>query len=139
MGWVLRERRGPVWKQGWVERTLASISLPPFPLLAIFLIIFLLLSVSSYVKYKSQMQYTLVKLKLFLFFLPVILIFVARLVSKCQSFFFPRTKAEYGSGNRTWDLPWGVALLVLVLLVMISYRSTFQSMWSPIVWKPNYC
>ncbi|KDP36921.1 hypothetical protein JCGZ_08212 [Jatropha curcas] len=135
MGWFWRERRGPAWKQGWTEHTLASISPPPFPLLAIFLIIFLLLFLSSYFNYKYQIQHTVINFKLFLLFLPVLLILLAQLVSKCEGSFFPATKARYGTVRRSWDLPWGVAVLVVVLLVMISYQSSLRSFWSPIVWS----
>lgn len=135
MGWFFRERRGPAWKQGWTDQTLASISPPPLPLLAIFLIIFILLSASSYANYKNHMQQTMINFKLLLLFLPLLLILLAAFISKCESFMFPKTKAEYGSVDRNWNMPWGLAVLVVVLLVMVSYRSTFQSMWSPIVWR----
>ncbi|KAJ6953484.1 hypothetical protein NC652_005256 [Populus alba x Populus x berolinensis] len=136
MAWLLKHTRGPAWKQEWTRRTLASMSLPPFPLVAILFIIILLLSVSSFMSYKNQMQHTLINLKLLLLFLPVLLIFLAMFASKVEIFMFPNTKAQYGSAdNRSWNLPWGLAVLVVVLLVMVNYRSSFQSMWSPIVWR----
>ncbi|OAY50580.1 uncharacterized protein LOC122723733 [Manihot esculenta] len=135
MGWLWSERRGPGWKQGWTEQTLASVSPPPFPLLAIFFIIFLLLFVSSYFNFKDQMEHTVINFNLFLLFLPVLLILVAQVLSKCESFIVPATKAEYGRIRRSWDLPWGVVALVVVLLVMLSYQSSFRSVWSPIVWR----
>ncbi|KAG5250339.1 ER lumen protein retaining receptor [Salix suchowensis] len=114
MAWLLKDPRGPAWKHEWTRRTLASMSLPPFPLVAIFVIIILLLSVSSFMSYKNRMQHTLINLKLLLLFLPVLLIFLAMFASK------------YGSAdNRNWNLPWGLAV------------SSFQSMWSPIVWRSN--
>ncbi|EEF52723.1 uncharacterized protein LOC8274663 [Ricinus communis] len=137
MGWLWPERRGPAWKQGWAEHTIASISPPPFPLLAIFLIIFLLLFVSSYFNYKYQMQHTFIHFKLFLLFLPVLLIFIAKLVSKTERPFFPATKAVYGTVRPNWDLPWGVAVLLVVLLVMVSYQSSLRSVWSPLVWRSD--
>uniref|UniRef100_A0A9I9CZN8 Transmembrane protein n=1 Tax=Cucumis melo TaxID=3656 RepID=A0A9I9CZN8_CUCME len=54
MGWLIRERRGPAWKQGWAEQALSSITPPPRPLLAILGILVILLSVSSYSSYRSQ-------------------------------------------------------------------------------------
>ncbi|XP_050215014.1 uncharacterized protein LOC126666095 [Mercurialis annua] len=135
MGWLWRERRGPAWKQGWAEHTITSISPPPFPLLAIFVIIIVLLSLSSYFNYKSQMQQGVINFKLIMLFLPVLLIFIAKLVSKGDRFFFYTTKAEYGTLRRNWDLPWGVGILVVILLVMLSYQSSLRSVWSPIVWR----
>ncbi|WCJ35099.1 hypothetical protein M5689_016367 [Euphorbia peplus] len=137
MGWLWGDRRGPSWKQGWRENTLSSLSPPPFPLLAIFIIIFLLLFISSYFNYKHHMESTVINFKLILLFLPVILIFITQLVSKWDGFFFsPPTKAKYGIDlHRRWDLPWGVVLLVVMLLVMVSYQSSLRSIWSPIVWR----
>ncbi|KAL9395530.1 hypothetical protein Peur_009783 [Populus x canadensis] len=136
MAWLLKHTRGPAWKREWTQRTLASLSLPPFPLVAIFFIIILLLSVSSFMSYKNQMRHALINFKLLLLFLPVLLIFLAMFASKVETFVFPNTKAQYGSAdNRSWNLPWGLAVLVVVLLVMVNYRSSFQSMWSPIVWR----
>ncbi|KAH8515148.1 hypothetical protein H0E87_003849 [Populus deltoides] len=136
MAWLLKHTRGPAWKQEWTQRTLASLSLPPFPLVAIFFIIILLLSVSSFMSYKNLMRHALINFKLLLLFLPVLLIFLAMFASKVETFMFPNTKAQYGSAdNRSSNLPWGLAVLVVVLLVMVNYRSSFQSMWSPIVWR----
>lgn len=77
----------------------------------------------------------MINFNLFLLFLPVLLILVAQVLSKCESFIVPATKAEYGRIRRSWDLPWGVVALVVVLLVMLSYQSSFRSVWSPIVWR----
>ncbi|KAJ4843664.1 hypothetical protein Tsubulata_010168 [Turnera subulata] len=129
--WLWRDRRGPAWKQEWTERTLASMSPPPLPLVAVLLIIFVLLYVPSYLAYKNQMQETVINFKLFLLFVPVLLIFLAQFVSKFDRFMFPRTKIEYGSPNyRSWNLPWGVIALVVLLLFVgfvVSFTFAFQS------------
>ncbi|KAJ4723312.1 Transmembrane protein [Melia azedarach] len=80
MGLFFRERRGPAWKHGWTEQTLASVSAPPLPLLAIFGIIILLLTLSSYINYRLQMQQSMMQLKLFLLILPLLLILAAQLI-----------------------------------------------------------
>lgn len=134
MGWFLKER-GVSSKQSWAQNTLASMSVPPMPLIAVFFIIIFLFCFSSYLSYKNQMHQTVVHFKLFLLFLPVLLIFLAQFMSKFDSFFFPNTKAQYGSVERSWDVPWGVFTLVVVLIILASYRSSFRSLWSPIVWS----
>ncbi|CAL1355591.1 unnamed protein product [Linum trigynum] len=136
MNWVA-ERKGAS-KQGWTNRTLASISPPPFPLLTLLLIIFFLLYLSSYSNYRHQMNETFVSFKLFLLFVPVIMIFSAQLLSKFEIFAFPRTKAEYYGNSpvvkrRQLDLPWGMVAAVVFLLFMVSFQSSLQSMWSPVV------
>ncbi|XP_031283249.1 uncharacterized protein LOC116141909 [Pistacia vera] len=130
MGWFFTERRGPAWKQGWAEQTLSSVSAPPLPLVAIFGIIFLLFWLSSYINYKLQMQHTMINLKVFLLFLPVLLIFAVQLTES----FRPKTyRRPADVGSNFCNLPWSVMVLVVLLLVMVSYHSHVQSMWTPSV------
>ncbi|XP_026459244.1 uncharacterized protein LOC113359891 [Papaver somniferum] len=145
MGWFWSERRGPEWKQGWTSNTLSNTSLPPLPLLAIFAIVLLFLTISQYTGYKAQMEHTMFNFQIFLFVLPVILIFVVRSMSSDGNgrsfvFRFPRLRPSQhhqdsgqavGSthaGSST-SSPWGVALIVVVLIVMIFYKSSFDSQW----------
>ncbi|KAF5740863.1 hypothetical protein HS088_TW11G00943 [Tripterygium wilfordii] len=137
MGWLFSERRGPAWKHGWTEQTLASISAPPLPLLAIFSIIVLLLLLSSFVSFSSVIQHTKLNFSFFLLLLPLLLILIAPLVSKFERFEFLRPRTKYVLAHQARDLPWGVVLLVVVLLVMVSYQSSLRSMWSPLIWRPN--
>ncbi|KAE8677107.1 Detected protein of unknown function [Hibiscus syriacus] len=122
MGWLFKES-GRGGKQGWTQQTISSVLAPPLPLLSIFGIICLLLLLSSDINFKKEVHYTVLNLKLFLLFLPVILIFAAQFARKCERFVIPyaRTKRELRR-----DLPWGM----VVLLVMVSYQSYFHSMWS---------
>ena len=125
----------PGWKQGWTEQTITSISAPPLPLPSIFGTICLLLLVSSYVNCKKEIHHTVLNLKLFLLFLYVVLIFAAQFVSKCERFVIPYARTKRELQYRTWNLPWGMVVLVAVLLVMVSYQSYFHSMWSPNIWR----
>ncbi|KAL7206889.1 hypothetical protein ACSBR2_019568 [Camellia fascicularis] len=135
MEWLYPKRRGPEWKQGWTRQTLASISIPPFPLLAIFAIVIFLLSLSQYTNYKAQMQHTMINLQLFLFLLPILLIVImlSGLTSGRFNFWFlqsehnPTHWSERGGGGG--GSPWGVAILVVVLLLLVSYQSSFHSKW----------
>ncbi|TXG52060.1 hypothetical protein EZV62_021229 [Acer yangbiense] len=127
MGWLWRDSRGPAWKQGWADQTLASMSAPPWPLVAIFGIIFMLLSLSSYINYRVQMQQNMINFKIFLMFLPVLLIFVAKITWS----FKPRTAKHGSADDNTRSFPWSMAALVVVLLALVSYQSRVQSMWSP--------
>ncbi|GMN35786.1 hypothetical protein TIFTF001_005532 [Ficus carica] len=141
MGWLIREdRSGSSWKLGWTERTLASLTAPPLPLVAIVGIVVVLLSVSSYANYRTQMQRTVIGFRVFLFLLPVVLIFVAHSVTKYGTVLLvrPRTKSEVAVSEGGGGSPWGVAVLLVVVLVLISYRSYFQSKWWPPIWGSYY-
>ncbi|KAK6916683.1 hypothetical protein RJ641_019544 [Dillenia turbinata] len=81
MDWVLYKRRGPEWKHGWAGRTMASISMPPLPLLAIFTIVIFLLSMSQYSGYKAQLHYSIVSFQLLPFLIPILLLFLMASIS----------------------------------------------------------
>lgn len=134
MGWIFRERRGPAWKRGWTEHTLASISPPPLPLVAISAIIVFLLLLNSYATYRSQMQQTVISFKLFLFLLPVLLIFLMHSITKYGRIVIAAPVTKNDTVHQAEILPWGLALLVLVLVLMVSYQPYFHSMWWPQIW-----
>lgn len=130
-----RRRRGPEWKQGWTGQTLASVSSPPPALLTIFGIVIILFWLSRYTGLKAQLHVTAINLQLFLIFLPFVLIFIIAAYSSSGSYSFrlPRLNGSGGSmqqgqggggGN-----PWGIAMLLVVVLVLLSYQSSFHSKW----------
>uniref|UniRef100_A0A5B7CAZ9 Uncharacterized protein n=1 Tax=Davidia involucrata TaxID=16924 RepID=A0A5B7CAZ9_DAVIN len=129
MGWFLRERRGPAWKQSWTDRTLESVSAPPMALVAFFSIVVLLWSLQTYSDYKSHMEETMINLRLLLFLLPVVLIIAAYSTIMIKRRFMIRAPPEYDLLNRGGSSPWGVALVVVLLLVMVSYQSSIHSQW----------
>ncbi|XVE69737.1 hypothetical protein DITRI_Ditri10aG0015100 [Diplodiscus trichospermus] len=103
---------------------MASLSAPPLPLLSVFGIICLLLFVSSYTNNsKKEMHQTALDLKLFLGLLPVVLIFAAQFVTKCERFVIPYASAKTELEYRNWKLSWGVVMLVAALLVVVTYQS----------------
>lgn len=145
MAWPLKERRGPAWKQGWTINTLSSISAPPLQLVSIVGIVMFLLFVPSYINFKSTVQTATVGFHLFLLFLPLLLIFIAYFVSRCGTrlvlplplwlLFGRRARREEAAGGSS--SPWGVATLVVLLLVLASYLSNCRSMWSPLISRPH--
>ncbi|KAM7479403.1 hypothetical protein LguiA_027616 [Lonicera macranthoides] len=134
MEWLYPKRRGPEWKQGWTGQTLSNISAPPLPLLAFFGIVVFLLSVSQYTNYKSQLKNTKINFQLFLLLVPVLLIFFMRsglTIGRLRfNFWSPRLRPD-SSAQRggTGASPWGVAMLLALLLVLVSYQSVFHSKW----------
>ncbi|KAJ7957868.1 Transmembrane protein [Quillaja saponaria] len=140
LGWLLKERRSPTWKQGWTENTLSSMSAPPLPVVAIVGIVILLLWISSYTSYKSQVQTTMINFNLFLLLLPLLLLFLADFINKYERLAYPATnptKKVVGQAEEDGSSPWGVAALVVLLLVLIWYQSSFKSLWSPAIWRSN--
>lgn len=123
MEWILHKRRGPEWKHGWTGQTFNNISTPPLPLLAIFAIVILLLSLSNYTSSKARLYESANKLQLFVFLLPILFIFMIASSSNWRLSF------QDGSSHGGGSFPWGVAVLVVVLLVLVSYQSAFQSKW----------
>ncbi|KAL6212799.1 hypothetical protein ACLB2K_018015 [Fragaria x ananassa] len=124
------EGRGP-GKPGWRDQTLASMSAPPSPLLALVGIVVLLLYLSSYSNYKAQIHQTQASFNLFLLFLPMILIFLAYYMTKYGRFMSPAMK-ETVVNDQSEASPWGVSLFLGLMLVLVSYHSYFQSKW----WSP---
>ena len=130
MEWFYPKRRGPQWKQGWTSQTVASISAPSFHLLAIFSIVMVLLWLSQSTGYKAELQQTRVNFQLFLFLLPILLICFMASYSSSWLFNFqlrrPRPEAPMQPAGSS---PWGVAIFVVLLLVLLSYQSSFHSKW----------
>lgn len=128
-----RRRRGPEWKQGWTGQTFASASSPPPALLTIFGIVIILLWLSRYTGYKAQLHITAINFQLFLILLPLVLIFIIAAYSSSGSYSF-RLLRPNGSGGSMQQgqgggIPWGIAMLLVVLLVLLSYQSSFHSKW----------
>ncbi|CAA2965264.1 uncharacterized protein LOC111411212 [Olea europaea subsp. europaea] len=127
--------RSPEWKQGWTTQTLGSISAPPLPLLVIFTIVMFFLSLSQYKSYKERMYSAAISFDLFLYLVPVFLIFFMRssLSSSISNFWSSQPRnVRHNWARGMAGFPWGVALLVVVLLVLVSYQSSFHSQWFPL-------
>lgn len=129
MDWLHPRRRGSEWKQGWTGQTLASFSLPPAPLLAMFAIVILLLSISQGTSYKEQLDRASIIFQLLLFLAPVFLIFLMRSSFTTWRFNFWAPQPGRDSFRLPGGFPWGVAISVVALLVLLSYQSSFQSKW----------
>lgn len=129
MDWLYPKRRGPEWKQGWKGQTLTSISAPPLPLLAIFAIVIFFLTLTQFTNHKAKVQTASTHLQLFLFLLPLLLIFIL-LPGLTGGFFRFRVSGfNHDLDRQGGASPWGVAVLVLVLLVLVFYQSSFHSKW----------
>ncbi|KMZ74323.1 hypothetical protein ZOSMA_12G00060 [Zostera marina] len=134
MGWLTGETRGPRWKQGWMDQTISTATLPPPSLLAIFAIVFLLMSLSGYNVYKKEMQRRAIGFRLLMFFLPLAILVVARFMFQNGGRIMPSTHQRNVHRPVHGTSPWGVGAVLVVLLFMISYQSYFKSGWFPSLW-----
>ncbi|XP_050232954.1 uncharacterized protein LOC126681458 [Mercurialis annua] len=134
MEWLYSRRRGPEWKQGWTGQTIGSISLPPSPLLIIFAIVTLLLWLSQYTNYKAELHHSAVNFQFFIFLLPtfLILLLMASYAANWMPnlrFRQPPRRIDPVRSAEGSSQPWGIAVFVVLLLVLLSYQSSFHSKW----------
>lgn len=86
-------------------------------------------NVSFKLSYKAQMERTNISLNVLLFFLPVMLIQLAHVTMRRPSKVRIPRLVEYELISREESSPWGVAMVVVVVLVMVYYQSSIQSGW----------
>ncbi|CAD5177085.1 uncharacterized protein LOC135666459 [Musa acuminata AAA Group] len=110
---------------------------PPLPLhLCLFLLtLFIFVGLSWYMAYESVFESLLDQLKLLLMASPLLLLLVVHWLSNDERrrvpFFIPLPERE--SFHRAGGSPWGVGLLVVLLMFMISYQSYFHERWFPLL------
>lgn len=149
MSWLLRGRRAVSWR----EQTLESVSSPPpMPLIVLFGVVMLLMCLASYSDYRAQAQRAMISFKLLLFLLPVLLILFMHLTMVFKRWFYymglggarSSSRLGYNYGPLPWwsssihgdgSSPWGLALVVLMLLVLVYYHSSVQYIWFRHVWS----
>ncbi|KAL6638637.1 hypothetical protein ACP70R_023748 [Stipagrostis hirtigluma subsp. patula] len=147
--WLHSDRRGArPWKRSWAARALSSCSLPPAGLLAFFAIVVFFLSVSAYVDYKAIERRAEIGARVFAAPLAVaaaFLLFAA--LSWRRRYWTTRAvrrralaqaAAAAAPSSSSTAAPWGVALMVALLLVMVSFQQSVHSMWFRPLWDSDY-
>ncbi|XP_010917246.2 uncharacterized protein [Elaeis guineensis] len=110
---------------------------PPLPLhLCFFLLtLFLFIGLSFYMSYESVFESLFDQIKLFLMVSPLVLLLVVHWLSGVDRrrvpFFIPLPERE--SFHRAGGSPWGIALVLVLLMFMISYQSYFHERWFPLL------
>ncbi|XP_062213187.1 uncharacterized protein LOC133914045 [Phragmites australis] len=143
--WLHSDRRGArSWKRSWTARALSSCSLPPPRLLAFFAIVLFFLSVSGYVDYKAMERRAEIGARVFaapLVLTAAFLLFAAlswrRRYWTTRVYRATATVPAAGSATST-AAPWGVAVAVVVVLLMVSFQSSVHSMWFRPLWGSDY-
>ncbi|XP_062077509.1 uncharacterized protein LOC133782278 [Humulus lupulus] len=105
-------------------------------------ILFMFVGLSWYSNYESLLESALDQIKLVLMVSPLILLLALHLLSNIEtagprrpgfSSFIPLP--ERGSLNRAGGTPWGVGFLLVFLFFMVSYQSSLQERWFPLLSK----
>ncbi|OEL25472.1 hypothetical protein BAE44_0013514 [Dichanthelium oligosanthes] len=143
--WLHSDRRGArSWKQSWTARALSSCSLPPPRLLAFFSIVIFFLAVSGYVDYKAIERRAEIGARVFaapLALAAAFLVFAAltwrRRYWTTRRRAHRQTPAADASASSSTAAPWGVALAVAILLLMMSFQPSVHSMWFRPLWDSD--
>ncbi|XP_021891161.1 uncharacterized protein LOC110809592 [Carica papaya] len=107
----------------------------PLHLCFFIFILFSVLGFSWYINYESKFEDILYQLKLFLMLSPFFLLLLVHLLSPAGGFSFFLPLPEKDSLHRAGGSPWGVAFLLVFLLVMVSYQSSLHERWFPLLVK----
>ncbi|KAL2454963.1 hypothetical protein Adt_47538 [Abeliophyllum distichum] len=104
----------------------------PYPVLLILAVIFIFLGLQWYVTYESVVEATEENMGWLLMAAPLVLLFAVRWLSTVETpgWFGPsyRRRTTYYRPSEG-SSPWGVAALILLLLVLIQYQSVFLESW----------
>ncbi|KAH7532319.1 hypothetical protein FEM48_Zijuj04G0007300 [Ziziphus jujuba var. spinosa] len=104
----------------------------PLHLCFFIVILFTVLGFTWYINYESKFEDLITQVKLFLMLLPVLLLLLVHCLSS-GSIPFLAPWPEKDSLHRAGGSPWGVGLLLVFLIFMISYQSYFHERWFPFV------
>ncbi|KAI5600192.1 hypothetical protein POPTR_001G009200v4 [Populus trichocarpa] len=98
-------------------------------------ILFSILCLSWYINYEDKFEDLINQVKLFLMLSPVVLLLLVHCLSSCFPVFLPFPERD--SLHRAGGSPWGVALLLVFLIFMISYQSSFHELCQGFVANPK--
>ncbi|GAB4853211.1 hypothetical protein Ancab_017398 [Ancistrocladus abbreviatus] len=109
----------------------------PFPLILFTIVIFLFLGISVYFSFAETAESTGTQINWLLLATPVLLIFAVRWLSSMQDpmCFFGltpyerRRRACWSPRPADGASPWGVAAMILLVLVLLQFQSIFLERW----------
>ena len=115
----------------------SNISSIPLQLYFFMAILVSVLGISWYIHYESVIEDLMNQIKFILILSPILLLLLLHCISAGGGrfgFYLP-LPAERDSVHRAGGSPWGVALLLVFLLFMISYQSSLHERWFPLISK----
>ncbi|KAL7595551.1 hypothetical protein Lser_V15G29262 [Lactuca serriola] len=97
-------------------------------------VVFLFLCFTWYLNYEPKVESFLYNLKIFLMLTPVVLLLLVHWLSSGERPWFPSMVPlpEKDSFHRAGGSPWGVAIVLVFLIYMVSHQSSFHERWFPI-------
>ncbi|ESQ42003.1 hypothetical protein EUTSA_v10015028mg [Eutrema salsugineum] len=117
--------RSPYYGSSYLD----YLSFPNPHLCFFFIVVFFVLSLTWYLNYESILEDTISHLKLVFMFSPLFLLLLLHFFSGGLSFDVPWPGQD--SIHSAGSSPWGVAALLVVILLMVWYQSDFQERWFP--------
>lgn len=117
---------------GGMFGTMNSMSAPSVHVLFILVIVALFLMFSWYMTYESRFEGLMDQFNMVLILCPVMLLLIVHWLSVVEKPTLPFPRSEPNAIHRAGGSPWGVGLLVVLLMVMISYQSSFHDQWFPL-------
>ncbi|XP_052193085.1 uncharacterized protein LOC127801748 [Diospyros lotus] len=108
----------------------------PYPALVVLAVILLLLSIQWYASYESVVEATEESMGWALLAVPLLLLLVVKWLSTlenperlfCKSPYDRRRTAQC-CGPSEGSSPWGVAAVILLVLLLLQFQSTFLDSW----------
>lgn len=113
-----------------------SLNPMPYPVLLLLAVIFIFLGLQWYVSYEEVVESTEESMGWILFVVPIALIFAVRFLSNIENperLFWSspwdrHRRLNYLSSSEG-SSPWGVAAVILLLLVLLQFQSSFLDSW----------
>ncbi|XP_073128652.1 uncharacterized protein [Henckelia pumila] len=115
-----------------------SLNPPPYPVLFVLALIFVFLGLQWYVSYESVVESTEENMGWVLIAVTLILVFAVKWLSSFEDpgwWFYGRSPwerrqmASYFQPSDGGSSPWGVAAVIVLLLVLMQYQSVFLDSW----------
>ncbi|ERM97893.1 hypothetical protein AMTRI_Chr09g20760 [Amborella trichopoda] len=109
----------------------------PYPVLFIVSLALLFLGFSSWLSFEAVYESAVEQASLALALCPILLLLAVRWLSSLENhgqgiFFSSDRRQTYRSAQQSeGSSPWGVMAFIVLLLVMLSYQSTFLEKWFP--------
>ncbi|XP_057456717.1 uncharacterized protein LOC130747718 [Lotus japonicus] len=109
----------------------------PYPVLLILALIFIFLGISWYLSYEEVVETAQEQFGWVLFATPVVLILLVRWLSSMENTDWFSGLSPWSGRGRIYEgssegsSPWGVAALIVVVLIMVQFQSNFLESWFP--------
>ncbi|OIT07884.1 PREDICTED: uncharacterized protein LOC109240782 [Nicotiana attenuata] len=104
---------------------------PSLHLCFFLVVLFMFVSITWYTNYESIFEGIMDQFKLVLMVSPLLLLLIVHLFSSLEKSVSFIPLPEKDSFHRAGGTPWGVGILLVLLLFMISYHSGFRERWFP--------